>query len=84
MAESNDAFAYSLTVEEFKQRHDLNEIKVKQVPGRETRFWTAGEFSGPVSSKITDLKGNLQMSFTHEGIGILSNAGTGVDTLATL
>lgn len=85
MSNSNETFAYSLTVSEFKQRHNVNEISVKQVPGRESKFWTAGELSGPVSSKIESFKeSDIQMAVTHEGICIMSKAGTGVDTIATL
>jgi len=76
--------AYSLTVSEFKQRNDVSEISIKQVPERDTRFWTAGELSGPVSSKC-DLGLDLQFAIMADnGVAVLCNAGTGVNVLATL
>ena len=84
MADEKSTIAYSLKVTEFKQRHDLHDIEIKQVPGRETRFWTSGEASGPVS-KSCDLNGELQFAVMKDsGVAVLCNAGTGVNVLKTL
>lgn len=76
--------AYSLTVSEFKHANDVSEISIKQVPGRDTRFWTAGKLSGPVSSKA-DLGDDLQFAIMEDnGTAVLCNTGTGVNVLASL
>lgn len=84
MESPQGTIAYSLTVSEFKQRNDVSEINIKQVVGRDKRFWTAGELSGPVSSKC-DLGLDLQFAvMADNGVAVLCNAGAGANTLATI
>jgi len=78
---------YSLTVSEFKQRHNLNEIQVLQVPGsvneegKQKRFWKSGKAGGKVAYVI-DLEAPLQMLVMEDGVEILCNQGIGAETLA--
>ncbi len=74
MQKDNETFAYSLTVEELKQRSNSTVIRVLFNPATKKRFWTSGEMSGPCSSKY-DEKAIAQFAVTHEGVAILCNEG---------
>jgi len=84
MENTSPIFAYSLSIDDIKQRANSSEIRVLLNPKTKKSFWVCGKDSGPVSSKYDESKPASFAISAVDGTAVLCNPGAGVELRQTL